>query len=75
MIQSPEVQNKIAQYRAKAATGNMTIEEWREALQTLRQSRSSAQAASSASKSRKAAAKAPVDTGALLGSLKALAGK
>ncbi len=65
MIQSPELQSRLAELRAKSITGDITEAEMIEAFRWLRSDRSAAQAASSASKSRKAAAKAPVDTAAL----------
>jgi hypothetical protein len=68
MTQSPELQSKIATWRAKQADGSMTIADWIDCFKTLRAARMSAQAASAASKARKA----PVDTGALKDSLKAL---
>lgn len=70
MIQSPELQAKIALWRHRAATGEITIPELIEAMTVLRQSRSAAQAASSASKAR--AKKAPVDTESLKAGLKGL---
>jgi hypothetical protein len=70
-MQSPELQNQIAQWRAKQAAGQMTLEDWKACLAALRQSRSSAQAASTASKSRKAPS-TPVNIAALKDSLKML---
>lgn len=71
MLQSPELQSRIANWRAKQAAGTMTIADWTECLLALRQARMGAQAASAASKARKA----PVDTNALKDSLKAFAKK
>lgn len=69
MLQSPEMQAKIQEWRQRAERGEMTIPDWIEAFRTLRQSRASAQTASAASKTRKAASKAPVDTAALKANL------
>lgn len=71
MIPSPELANKVAQWRQKQASGQMTIEEWKAVYTDLRQARASAQAASSASKSKKAS-KAPVNTEALKEGLRGL---
>ena len=68
MQQSPELQSKIASWRAKQVDGTMTTADWRECFLTLRAARMGAQAASAASKARKA----PVDTGALKDSLRSL---
>lgn len=71
MIQSAEMQSKIATWRAKSAAGQMTVEDYKEALLALRESRRNAQNVSQASKTRKANAQ-PVNTAALKDSLKML---
>lgn len=50
MLQSPEMLNKIALWRAKADQGTMTIEDWKQAMTDLRASRGAAQAAQAAAK-------------------------
>lgn len=55
---SPELQNKIAQWRQKAAAGTLTIEETREAIIALRSGR---QGASYDAKSPKRSAKSADD--------------
>lgn len=70
MQQSPELQNAIAQWRAKQAAGTMSTQDWQECFRTLRAARMGAQAASAASKAR--AQKGPVDTAALKDSLRSL---
>lgn len=67
-MQSPELQSKIASWRAKQLAGTMTQEDWKECFMGLRENRMRAQTASSASKARKA----PVDVNALKDSLKGL---
>ena len=66
MIQSPEMNSKIAEWRAKQKAGTMTEKDWVEAMAALRSTRGAAQAASAASR------KAPVDVNALKDSLRAL---
>lgn len=66
-----ELSAKIQEWRAKALAGTLTPEESREAINVLRQGRVAAQAASTTSRTKTAAAKAPVDTSALLANLKA----
>jgi len=68
VIQSPELQMKIAHWRDKQSRGEMSPEDWIEAMTALREHRTGAQAASAASKARKA----PVNTSALKDSLRAL---
>ncbi len=51
---TPETQAKIAQWRAKALDGTLTIEEMREAIIALRGDRLGAAHASAASKRKKA---------------------
>ena len=65
---TPEVQSKIAEYRAKATAGTLTIEEMRNAIILLRGNRTLAaqQVKSSRSKSAKAPARSADD---LLGEL------
>lgn len=70
MLQSPEMLSKIAQWRDKQARGEMTLDDYIEAMAALRQARTSAQSASAASKS--SSKKAPVDVEALKDSLKSL---
>lgn len=72
MIQSPEMQGKIAEWRAKQQEGTMTLQDWLEAFRYMRSDRNGAQTASAASKAK---SKAPVDVGALKDSLKAFAKK
>lgn len=67
MIPSPELQSKIATWRARAAAGEMSQQDWKDCVADLRRSRA---AATAAAKSRKSA-KAPIDVGALKDSLKA----
>lgn len=62
MQPSNEIINRLAQARYKLSKGELTNEELREALKDLRQHRMSAAETSAKSK----AAKAPVDTAALL---------
>ncbi len=73
-MQSPELQSKIAFWRAKADAGQMTREEWAECFAALRADRRGALAASAKPKRASAAkaVKAPVDIGALKQSLKSL---
>lgn len=65
------ISSRIEQFRQKAASGTMTIEDAREAVALLRQGRKSA---SEAPRAKKAAGKAkgPVDTDALFGELDGL---
>lgn len=58
MIQSAELQSRIAVWRAKATDGTLTQEEMREAIQVMRQGRMSA-ATSSASRKAKVIAAIP----------------
>jgi len=71
MIQSPEIQARIANWRAKQAAGTMTPEDWQQAMADLRQARTGAQAA----RASKATVKKVVDTQALKDSLRSLAKK
>ena len=73
MIQSPETIAKIASWKAKQAAGLMTPDDWKEAMLYLRGDRTGRQTAGAVR--RTAAAKAPVDVGALKDSLRALARK
>lgn len=68
MIPTPELSQKVAQWRAKAADGSITPEELQEAVLVLRQSRISAYQNSTKPK----ASKAPINTDALLDSLKGI---
>lgn len=56
---SPEMQSKIAVWRAKAEAGMLTEEEMVEGIKALRQERFGAASASDASKRKKAAAVIP----------------
>jgi hypothetical protein len=56
---TPELNAKIAIWRQKQTEGTMTIEEYKEAILTLRAGRISAAIASETSKKKTAAAKAP----------------
>lgn len=69
--QSPEIQLKIQEWRAKAREGSLTQDEMREAIAVLRKDRGaipSATAGSKTTRERKAAAAKP-DSDALLGEL------
>ena len=66
---SPEESRFIMELRAKANAGTATLEELREGLSLLRRGRAGAAATSAASKTRKAAAKAPVNSDDLLSEL------
>ena len=57
---SPELNSKIAIWRAKCADGTITLDEYKEAIKALRGDRSSAHAASEASGKKRAAAKAAI---------------
>lgn len=71
MIQSPELQSRIALWRMKIAEGTITKEEMQQAVAALREGRLSA--AASASSTRRAKAKAEIPSAAdLLGELDAL---
>lgn len=50
---SPEMQSRIANWRAKAAAGTITLEEMKEAIVALRESRRTAATQAPASKSAK----------------------
>lgn len=67
-MQSPELQSKIAVWRAKANEGTLTMEEQREAVAAIRGERKSAANASEGAK-RKVAKAAIPDAKALLGAL------
>ena len=67
--QSPELQQKILQWRERQKEGTMTMTDWTEAFRYMREDRNRAQVASAASKAK---SKGPVDVGALKDSLKAL---
>ena len=56
---TPELQSKIAVWRAKAADGTLSIEEMREAIVVLRAGRVSAAQASTASRQAKARTSIP----------------
>lgn len=70
MLQSPELQSKLAMWRAKAATDDLTVEEMREAIKLLRQDR---RAAADAPKATKGKAKGPTKSAdEMLGELEGL---
>ncbi|MGD9674524.1 MAG: hypothetical protein AB7U98_13710 [Candidatus Nitrosocosmicus sp.] len=71
MALTPEETMRVEILRRKALDGTITIEEQREAIVMLRQGRVGAQIGSTASRTKKAEAKAPVDTAALLKGLMA----
>lgn len=56
---SPETQAKLAQWRAKALDGTLTLEEMKEAVKFLRGDRIGAAHASAASKRKRAIAEIP----------------
>ena len=64
-MHSPETQAKIAAYRQKVATNEVTIEDCKEIVALLRQDRKAAAAASATSTRKKAIAAIP-DAGSLL---------
>jgi hypothetical protein len=68
---SPELQSKIAHWRAKAVNGTLTADEMREAITALRQDRVGAAVASATSKAGKVKA-APPDASSLLDELEGL---
>ena len=68
---TPELQSKIAVWRAKALDGRLTEDEMREAIIALRQGRVGAQVASDTSRRKKAVAEIP-SADDLLGELGAL---
>jgi hypothetical protein len=72
---SAENTARLQALRAKALAGTATLDELREGVTILRADRVSAQVASTTGKANKAAAAAPVDTGAVLANLKALGAK
>ena len=59
-------EERIRELRLKNQTGNLTMEECREALAYIKQTRDKASAATAAKKAKAAAKKAPVDGDALL---------
>lgn len=59
MIQSAEIQAKIASWRLKAADGTLTEEEMKEAIVILREGRTTALVASATAKRAKASAAIP----------------
>lgn len=71
---SDVILSQIQQWRQKAATNTMTLDECRAAIAAIRKERAEASVASTASKERKATAAAkakaaPIDSDALLGEL------
>jgi hypothetical protein len=73
-VQSPELQSRLTQLRAKAADGTITLEELREAVRAMRQDRHAALDAQARSTkgTGKRGAKPPVDTQKLFGDLENL---
>lgn len=71
MALTPDDTIRVEILRRKALDGTITIEEQREVIVLLRQGRVGAQIGSTASRTKKAEAKAPVDTAALLKGLMA----
>lgn len=65
---SDVIQQNIQDWRRRAAAGELTLEEAREAVRAIRKERVEASATSAKSRSKKAAA-APIDSDALLGEL------
>lgn len=74
IINDPELLNKLANWRAKAADGSITLEEMRESVKVLRANRmaSAEAAAKSKSGSKKKSTAMPVDAGSLLDQLNGL---
>lgn len=68
---SPELQSKISHWRVKAANGNMTPDDMRQAIEALRADRVGAAVASEKSKASKKTAPPP-DAGSLLDELENL---
>lgn len=67
---NPELQSKVMNWRIKAAAGNLTVDEMKEAIIALRAGRVSAAETSAKSASKRAAAKKVVVSGDdLLGEL------
>lgn len=66
---------RIQAIRRRALTGEATMEELKEGIALLRGDRVSAQIASTTSRTAKAAAAAPIDTGAVLANLRAIGAK
>ncbi len=73
-LPSPELINKVAEWRRKAADGTLTLEEQKEAILVLRQNRTAALSAQPKAKSSGGgrAKKGPVNADALLGELDGL---
>lgn len=69
MVQSPELQLRIAEWRRKALEGTITLDEMKEAIVVMRESRTSAAVAV---KKSAASRKAPVNTDDLLNQLDTL---
>lgn len=75
IINDPELLNKLANWRAKAADGSITLEEMRESVKVLRANRMASAEAAAKSKSggsRKKSPAMPVDAGSLLDQLNGL---
>lgn len=66
---------RLLTLRQRAIAGNATLDELREGFTLLRQGRLGASIGATAARTAKAAAKAPVDTAAVLANLKALSAK
>ena len=68
MIPSPDLIRKMADWRAKQAAGTMTIEDWKEATDSLRAHRTGSQTSAAARRAKSA----PVNVEALKDSLRGL---
>ena len=68
-ILTDETRLALAEYRQKQVEGTLSLADMRHFVQIMRQGRVSAAAASTASKARKAAAKAEIDSDAMLDDL------
>lgn len=75
MALTPEQTAEFQALQRRVMTGDYTRDELRRAVEIMRQDRVAAQISSTTSRTAKAAAKAPVDTSALLANLKAAKAK
>lgn len=71
-LPSPEIINKVNEWRRKAADGTITLEEQKEAILLLRQNRTSALTASAAGKKKSSAKKPAKSADELLNELDGL---
>lgn len=71
-LPSPEIINKVNEWRRKAADGTITLEEQKEAILLLRQNRTSALTASAAGKKKPSAKKPAKSADELLNELDGL---